>query len=455
MLRPENSYHAVRYKVLQSLLLTLQKGSVVQVTANCVVRKHTINDTITIEFEKYPGKGVYDELKKRGFQKVSTRGEIVWWAKMTDERYNFALAVCKGREEAGKMKPVEKAETAARAEKADDIDDAKLLLAAQRAAQGVKISYDNLDQTLKDKIESTRLVKFDLPPLPTVAFNEETLDPQYKRIVDDIYRGSNVFLVGGAGTGKTFLAKKIATDMFGRKTYTINCSQWTSPVEIIGGQTIEGYQEGKLIRAWNEGAILILDEMPKLDPNTAGLLNDALSEAQKPDPRQSIIENARGEKFERNPNFGCIATGNVYPNTTSIAYGANNKQDLSLLDRFAGSTYWIEADPTIEKGWLGNNMIWSLCNKIREIIETRRYESQVSRRFMQTCRNAYIAEMHRIKEKNVQAANDGHNLKSCIDSFMKTFNASQKQVIESAIDYSTKIELYQYRKFDVNKEVWS
>lgn len=27
MLRPENSYHAVRYKVLQSLLLRLQKGS--------------------------------------------------------------------------------------------------------------------------------------------------------------------------------------------------------------------------------------------------------------------------------------------------------------------------------------------------------------------------------------------------------------------------------------------
>lgn len=453
-LRSQTLYSPTRYNVLQSLLPLIDTGNVVQVTANCIVRKHTINDTLTIEFEKYPGKAVYEALKSNGFQKVSSRGQIKWWASFSDARYKFAIAVCKGREEAGTMRPVEKAETAVTAEKANDIDDTKLMMATQRAVQGIKISYNNLDDSLRDRLESTRLVKFDLPPLPTQAFNEQSLDPQYKRIVDDIFRGNNVFLVGGAGTGKTFLAKKIASDMLGRKNYTINCSQWTAPTEIIGGQTIEGYLEGKLIRAWSEGAILILDEMPKLDPNTAGLLNDALSEAQKPDPKQSIIENARGEKFERHPDFGCIATGNIYPNTQSTAYGANNKQDLSLLDRFAGSTYWIEADPEIEKGWLGNNMIWSICNKLREEIENRKYESQVSRRFMQACRNAYTDEMSRVKAKNIDGANEGHNLKSCILSFLRTFNPTQKGVLMSEIEFYKHFDKYEYRSYDTNKLLW-
>ena len=99
------------------------------------------------------------------------------------------------------------------------------------------------------------------------------------KIVADLLVGNNVYLVGRAGTGKTYMAKAIAECVLRQEVYMINCSQWTTPIEIRGGQTIKGYTEGTLIKAWANGGMLILDELPKLDPNTAGLLNEALAEA--------------------------------------------------------------------------------------------------------------------------------------------------------------------------------
>lgn len=115
-------------------------------------------------------------------------------------------------------------------------------------------------------------------------------------ILSDFEAGNNVYLYGGAGTGKTYIVGEIA-DSINYKLITINCNQFTSPLDILGGQTIEGYQEGRLTEAWGNlfmpeinpktgqpysGALLLLDELPKIDPNTAGLLNDGLSKIKDP-----------------------------------------------------------------------------------------------------------------------------------------------------------------------------
>lgn len=314
-----------------------------------------------------------------------------------------------------------------------------------------KIGFDQLEPQLQRMFNSApQVIKYDLPPVPTTSFKKPEID-SFQMIVDDMMMGNNVMLIGGAGTGKTYLAENLVSKLaLGRNYLTINCSQWTSPTEIIGGQTMDGYQEGKLIEAWKNGYVLILDELPKIDPNTAGLFNDALAKTKVKD---SVIFNSRRESFTRHENFACIATGNVYPDKESIAYGANNKQDLSLLDRFSGSVYFIEKNPSIEKQIIQNDMLWSICDKLRSGIEELKYEAQLSLRFMQNARDTFNLELSRQKNagKDGVSANAGKTFKSALDSYLSTFTDVQQVNLKEKIGYKEFISTHQYRTFPTSK----
>ena len=312
-----------------------------------------------------------------------------------------------------------------------------------------KVCFEDLCEDLVKAISETRNVKVIIPKMETKSFKDET--PNLLKIIDDVVLGNNVMLIGGAGTGKTFLAEKVASIM-GLEVEVINCNQFTSPIEINGGQTIEGYQEGKLIKAWSTGKLLILDELPKLDPNTAGILNEALAKTALPEnSERAYITNTRGDRFKKKQGFGVIATGNVYPNTESTAYGANNKQDLSLLDRFAGSVYEIEKNPDFEKKVILPNhlFLWAVSDKIRSLVEVNKWEAQVSIRFMETSLRSYLAEMGAIKEG--QEMMDRKTYKSVVDSFLWTFTEVQQVEIKRAVQYSNYFSNYQYRKINIDK----
>ncbi len=334
-------------------------------------------------------------------------------------------------------------------------DEATMKEAMKELLKDTKISFSNLDNDLKKQVSSQpHVIQYQLPGKKEPGAFQKPDIPVFQSIVDDLVMGHVVMLIGGAGTGKTYMAENLlAKQALGRQHITINCSQWTSPTEIIGGQTMDGYQEGKLIEAWSKGHVLILDELPKIDPNTAGLLNDALA---KTKIENAVIFNARKESFSKHPDFAVVMTGNVYPNTDSIAYGANNKQDLSLLDRVSGNVYFIEKNPDLEKRILQNEMIWSVCDKIRSVIEEMRYEAQISLRFMQTARDSYNLEMQRVKDKgkNGVKADEGKTFKGAVDSYISTFTNVQQKNIREKIKYDEIFEDHYYRNMDKDKEVY-
>lgn len=312
-----------------------------------------------------------------------------------------------------------------------------------------KVCFEDLCDDLVKAVKDTVNIKVHIPDFNTKSFKEDI--PNILKIIDDIALGNNVMLIGGAGTGKTFLAEKVAS-ILGLATETINCNQFTSPIEINGGQTIEGYQEGKLIKAWSEGKLLILDELPKLDPNTAGILNEALAKtAVKADSERAFITNTRGDRFRKKNGFAVIATGNVYPNTESSAYGANNKQDLSLLDRFSGSVYEIEKNPEFEKKAIlpGHLFLWAVADNIRSLIEKNKWEAQVSIRLMETSLRVYLAEMAGIKSG--EKMEDRKTYKDVIDSFIYTFTEVQQVEIKRSIKYDSLFSKHQYRKENIDK----
>jgi len=303
-------------------------------------------------------------------------------------------------------------------------------------------------------------LKLDIPEIDQI--------PHFMKILDDLIWGNNVMLVGAAGTGKTTLAEKISYSLFGRHErdtkalpyITINCSQWTSPTEIKGGQTMTGYKEGALIQAWRDGKILILDELPKLDPNTASLLNDALA---KSATQGAVIFNGLNEGIAKHPDFGCIATGNTTGRGFSKNYVGNNKQDASLLDRFSGCIYHIGFNEKLEKALIYPHLI-THCHHIRKAM--LRYESKdatddntediMTLRTMLNMQRSYILELAR--EMGLKDHQDtpyrsyphGKTLKDALESYFWVMPLEKAEKIKEAISHDGFINTYKSSEAKAN-----
>jgi hypothetical protein len=241
-----------------------------------------------------------------------------------------------------------------------------------------KVKLQELDKSVLEEIKKNQTVILQIP-----AFGKQiqissavARIPNFFEIIDDVLAGNNVYLIGEAGGGKTYTAEQVSQTL-GREYVTLNCSQYTSPLEILGGQSIDGFKEGKLIDCWKNGKVLILDEMPKLDANTAGLFNDALAKSSKTRPNEKAkINSANPEEppIQRASDFAVIATGNIYPNEPPAPqYRGNNQQDLSLLDRFSGSVYYTEFDRNTDQDTTRFKFLYDfLVGNYYEYIEAKR-----------------------------------------------------------------------------------
>jgi cobaltochelatase CobS len=326
-----------------------------------------------------------------------------------------------------------------------------------------KISEQDLGADVLAMIQSSRKVELTIRTLTsqssTTTDNAFLELPLIQRMLSDMLALNNVYLYGGAGTGKTFSAGGIA-QILGWRLITLNCNQFTSPIDIIGGQTIDGYQEGKLSMAWSniivdnnglpekvDGVVLLLDELPKIDPNTAGLLNEALAKVKDYDknPITGIkdipptILNGRNQTLVKG-NLMVIATGNVSLNTVDPDYEANFKQDLSLLDRFIGSTYkvFINYQYEFSNTMKGFAFIWIFCTKMREkIIELNATgQAFVSIRLMINMKATYIVE-RQVKEDMANGkstvVSSPKTLEDTLNTFLDLFKPSVKQSLISSL----------------------
>ena len=310
-----------------------------------------------------------------------------------------------------------------------------------------KIRYQDLDPELKAKLSGSVKVALTLnTPKGTGKGGELTLQqllrPLFQKMLSDFKARNNVYLYGGAGTGKTYVAEQLA-DFLGYTYVEVNCNQFTSPLDLIGGQTINGYQKGKLEMAWTnvkedgsdmKGALLCLDEFPVL-----GYMSQL---------ENVFIYNGRGQQIELK-NMMVIATGNTQLNETSVEYEANFKQDLSLQDRFVGSTYLVVPDYRSEYEVImkGFTFIFLYMTKLREFIIERRLTgiAFVSIRIMQSMKATYIVsrdpEFQQINSETAIA--NPKTLKDSLDSFLRLFKDTQIEAIKAETDYEDFIRTIQ------------
>jgi cobaltochelatase CobS len=367
----------------------------------------------------------------------------------------------------------------------DSINEDEVKRIVREQIETDKIKFSDLDDTVKKLLENQNTtVTMTIKSGTQVRVVKVNIDDSYKRpiiqkMLSDVLARNNVYLYGGAGTGKTFSANTIKK-ILGWNLITVNCNQFTSALELIGGQTIDGYQEGKVIRAFGnlnddgtpmgKGCVLLLDELPKIDPNTAGILNSVLASVGEYDSEgePATIENAKGDIIERGDVF-ILATGNTLLNTKDTEYEANFKQDLSLQDRFAGSTYLVTVDEKYEwegilkKQWA---FIFIYLTKLRKQIQEEGFTAKafVSIRLMLSVQKTYNvyrqvidargSAKNFVTDKNISftpapyesglqtiQSSSVKTIKDTLDEFFSLFNTEQAKKLKESTEYDLWLQI--------------
>ena len=202
--------------------------------------------------------------------------------------------------------------------------------------------------------------------------------PKFQEIVDKLQLNSSkaVYLCGGAGTGKTTLAKQISEVMelpFG----FLSCTEGMSEAHLLGRMKYNGnYIWSQFIQMYENGGVFLLDEMDAMDSNVAVSINSALANGEVSVPNREDKPVAK-----RHENFFVIGAGNTWGSGQgSNMYSGRNKLDTATLDRF--TLIEVDYDRKLEKMLSVDANFFDALNLLRDrvkkyglnrVIGTRRY----------------------------------------------------------------------------------
>lgn len=208
--------------------------------------------------------------------------------------------------------------------------------------------------------------------IPDYKFRREVLSDVVAWLKLDFADG--LLLVGPTGSGKTSVVTQVlnrlnlpAQRIIGHRRLEFS--------DFIGNHTlIDGdmqFVDGPLTLAMRFGHILIIDELDRLDPGTAGSLQTAIEEG-----FLSIPENG-GEVVNAAPGFRVVATANTAGSGDRTGlYQSTMRQNAAFLDRFfvaeVGYPTSDQELPIIEAAapglpdWIRDAMV-SMANEVRAL----------------------------------------------------------------------------------------
>jgi MoxR-like ATPase/gas vesicle protein len=225
-------------------------------------------------------------------------------------------------------------------------------------------------KTIKTEIEDLKVRK----PLELIVKIDDSepqdLGTQHKQLpmlIDILKTKLNVYLVGPAGSGKTYAANKCA-DALGVEFYFTGAI--ASEFKLTGFKNAMGnYVETEFRKAYEKGGLFLFDEIDASYPQAVLAFNAALSNNYMDFPDKRV---------PRHENFYCIAAANTYGQGADRQYVGRNQLDAASLDRFVFLDW--KYDENLERALAKNDEWVDYVQKARRFIEKQGIRHVVSPR---------------------------------------------------------------------------
>jgi MoxR-like ATPase len=217
-----------------------------------------------------------------------------------------------------------------------------------------------------------------------INLEDACLPKVFERVLSLAAMRRNILLVGPAGCGKTTIAELVSRSLglpFGK----VGGSGGLSETDLLGRHTpnLSGgpshFETTAFVRRYEEGGVMLVDELDAADQNVLLALNPALDRSGRlPLPKRTENPEAR-----RHDDFVCIATANTFGRGATRQYAGRNQLDEATLDRFRIGVVECCYDETVEARVCPNDSLRNQLRAIRRRVEESGLRRVVSTRFME------------------------------------------------------------------------
>ena len=223
------------------------------------------------------------------------------------------------------------------------------------------INLDEIRDLARDIIKS----ELKEIPLPTRIIDPVTGDKKdvghthskFERILGLAINRLPIWLVGPAGSGKSFLACQLAKSM-GLPYYFQSVGPQTTKTDLLGYMDATGkYVSTHLRTAYEHGGVFLLDEIDAGNGAVLTVLNNMLENGHGSFPDKIV---------EKHKDFVIISAANTFGHGSDRIYVGRNQLDGATLERFIVINF--EYDESLELKISGNKDWTKKVQKIRKVI---------------------------------------------------------------------------------------
>ena len=238
-----------------------------------------------------------------------------------------------------------------------DVDKVKTLI-----DEHTSVTMSSITDIMKKYIEDKKPVTIEIKRGgKTISKPKGLVHEKLPRIFKALLRGDRVMLVGGAGSGKTYMAQQLQEMLgkaFKQKDYALGMTgSLFQAYEVKGYMDANGnYVESSFVKCFRDGGLMLFDEIDGANPQALVALNTSLENEQADFPCGIV---------KRHKNFRVIACANTFGKGADREYVGRSQLDGATLDRFK-PTISLDYDEKLERAIASDSNFTKIVQKLRK-----------------------------------------------------------------------------------------